>query len=132
MKKIVLEHNNFTQNIENLEENDIDLSDINNISKSIDNKQISYIKTGIILQKDLINLEKKLFFKEINDLIKNEEQKDYKKEEMAIIKKLSKLNEKDLKDISSKLIIYKPDLLNASKNKNNNYNFINQLFICNI
>ena len=125
LKKIVLEHNNFTQNIENLEENDIDLSDINNISESIDNKQISYIKTGIILQKDLINLEKKLFFKEINDLIKNEEQKDYKKEEMAIIKKLSKLNEKDLKDISSKLIIYKPDLLNASKNKNNNYNFIN-------
>ena len=79
LKKIVLEHNNFTKNIENLEENDIDITDINNISKSIDNEQLSYIKTGIILQTDLINLEKKFFFEEINDLIQNEGKKDYKK-----------------------------------------------------
>ena len=30
-----------------------------------------------------------------------------------------------MKDFSSKLIMYEPDLLNAPKNKNNNYNFIN-------
>ena len=125
LKRVVLEHNTFTQNLINLEENDIDVSDINNICKNINNDKLSCIKIGIILNADLISLKKKLFFEEINELIQNEGKKDYKKKEKAIFNKLSKLSEQNLKDISSKLNIYDPDSINEARNKNNDYNFIN-------
>ena len=60
------DHNNkFLDDITNLSKNEINIKDIFNKNKI---KHLEKIQVGIVLDKDLVNLEQQLFFDEIAEL----------------------------------------------------------------
>ena len=125
LKNIAYSLNAFTDNLWNMEENNFNLKDINNICKKIKNEEISYIKVGIILNNDLITLKEKIFYNDINDLIRYEGKQEYEKKEKKIIKKLTERDEDDIRTFGENLLIYNPKNLDKDKEKNYDYNFIN-------
>ena len=125
LKNIAYSLNAFTDNLWNMEENNFNLKDINNICKKIKNEEISYIKVGIILNNDLTTLKEKIFYNDINDLIRYEGKQEYEKKEKKIIKKLTERDEDDIRTFGENLLIYNPKNLDKDKEKNYDYNFIN-------
>ena len=121
LKKICYSNNYFINYLLSLQENDIDISDINNICQAINRKELSCIKTGIILDIDLINLKKKFFFNEINELYLYEGTEEYENKKKSLINKLSEINQKDFKNVN----IYDPESLKNDESKKNDYNLIN-------
>ena len=125
LKKYANAHNLFKSNLYILEKNDLDSLNINKICIKINKEELSCIKVGIILNNDLISLEKKLFLDKISNLIKHEGKKDYKDIKKNLINELSKLDEEYFKNISSEITIYDPNLLKKDSDKDNDYNLIN-------
>ena len=124
LKNIIFCYNNFLNELWKLQENNISISKIKDNYELIKKNKISFLKTKIILDNDLINLKKKIYFEEINDLMKIEEKEKYQKKEKELVNKLKKLDETQLKKFVKELNIYNPENSDKENNKNK-YNFIN-------
>ena len=122
-KNITKAYNNFKISLKTSEENNLDTSDINVICSKINNGKLYCLKAGIVLNKDLLNIKKKLFFDEINNLMKYEGKKEYKEKEKNFINKITKVEKEYFINIAKDFNIHNPDSL--TKEKNSEYTLIN-------
>ena len=112
----------FMEDICDLKENNIKTSNINDLFKKL--KNIDKIELGIVLNEDLIEIKKILFFEQIKELNKIKDKNEYNKKEEDIINKISK-NKKDIISFIENMNIYIPNEIDDDKKNENNYNFIN-------
>ena len=125
IKNIYYSLKNYTALLYDLKDNNIDISDINKICKKMNNNELSCLKTGIILNSDLVNLKKKIFYEQLNNLLEYGGKKENEKIESKLIKELSNSDKYDLKKILKEINIFQPEEIINENNKNKDYNLIN-------
>ena len=125
LKEFIFSFNNLANNLWKLQKNDIDITNINDICKKINKEELSVLPIGIVLNDDLINLKKKIYFKEITDLLNTEENKEYKKKDTNLKKQLVNFNEGELNQFLQTINIYDPKSLDKEEEKNSIFNLIN-------
>ncbi len=117
------DHNNkFLDDITNLSKNEINIKDIFNKNKI---KHLEKIQVGIVLDKDLVNLEQQLFFDEIAELSKCKNEDYNKALEKIINKSYHKYRNINLSEYVGGIKIYGPEDIDKDKRKYNIYYFIN-------
>ena len=105
IKNIYYSLKHYTALLYDLKDNNIDISDINKICKKMNNNELSCLKTGIILNSDLVNLKKKIFYEQLNNLLEYGGKKENEKIESKLIKELSNSDKYDLKKILKEINI---------------------------
>ena len=125
IKNIYYSLKHYTALLYDLKDNNIDISDINKICKKMNNNELSCLKTGIILNSDLVNLKKKIFYEQLNNLLEYGGKKENEKIENKLIKELSNSDKYDLKKILKEINIFQPEEIINENNKNKDYNLIN-------
>ena len=102
-KKLYSDYNEFLNNIFNLEDKKINLTNINDIYKNNNQLIIDYSPVILVINNDINTLKKSLFFDEIEHLSKINDEKIYEQEENNIINKMLVSNTEHPKKIINEI-----------------------------
>ena len=133
-KKLFKLYDQFIKNLNELNDNKM-TPNINEIMTNFEKNKLYCIEVGIILDKDLINLKKNLFFdeiKELNNSKENFDEEEYNKLEENYINKLIKKVDINIINFIENIELFDPQKIDDNKRKRNIYNLINLDLLKNI
>ena len=111
----------FAEKINNLKDNNIEMSDINNFYKKLNRNKLEGLAIGIILYKDWKKLYENLYFKQIEELFLNRNDERYNLIEKKIINENYKYENNTINNILENINIFNSNQINEDKNGKTSY-----------